>query len=312
MRHLTAPRTATLALATLLALAGCGEGTGDTTATGGTPAAGESSTPEPSTPPTEQPATPAEDGTPASPSSETTPAAVYLVGDTPAGPRLFREFRAVPADDPLQASVALLTAGDALDPDYRTLFPAGGSFASVTHDGAGGQVVAELSDEGWTSAPDGMTRKQARLAVQQLVHTAQAAVQERLPVVVTLGGQPTSLFGVDTAAGVGNDDPLDVLALVNVTTPEQDGAVSGSFRASGVASAFEATVPWEVRRGDEVVLEGFATAEGWMDKLYPWQTDEIDVSGLEPGTYTFVASTGDASDGEGFGPTTDSKEFEVR
>ena len=35
-------------------------------------------------------------------------------------------------------------------------------------------------------------------------------------------------------------------------------------------------------RGDEVVLDGFATAEGWMDKLYPWETS-IDVSGPRAG-----------------------------
>ena len=43
-----------------------------------------------------------------------------------------------------------------------------------------------------------------------------------------------------------------------------------------------------------------------MDKLYPWET-EVDVSGLAPGTYTFVAMTDDPSGGEGGGPTEDSK-----
>ena len=56
-----------------------------------------------------------------------------------------------------------------------------------------------------------------------------------------------------------------------------------------------------------MVKEGFATAEGWMDKLYPWET-EVDVSDLEPGEYTFVAMTDDPSGGtEGGGPTEDSK-----
>ncbi len=58
------------------------------------------------------------------------------------------------------------------------------------------------------------------------------------------------------------------------------------------------------------MLDGFSTAEGWMDKLYPWQT-EVDVSSLEPGEYTFVASTDDPSDGEGAGPTEDSKTIVV-
>jgi hypothetical protein len=47
-----------------------------------------------------------------------------------------------------------------------------------------------------------------------------------------------------------------------------------------------------------------------MDKLYPWET-EIDLSGLEPGDYTFVAMTDDPSNGEGSGPTEDSKTITV-
>ena len=34
-------------------------------------------------------------------------AALYFVGDTPAGPRLYREFQTVPADDPLAALEAI-------------------------------------------------------------------------------------------------------------------------------------------------------------------------------------------------------------
>ena len=50
---------------------------------------------------------------------------IYFVGDTPQGPRLFREFQQVEADNPLAEAVALMTAGDANDPDYGTLYPDG-------------------------------------------------------------------------------------------------------------------------------------------------------------------------------------------
>ncbi len=59
-----------------------------------------------------------------------------------------------------------------------------------------------------------------------------------------------------------------------------------------------------------MVKKGYATAEGWMDKLYPFET-EVDISGLAPGTYTFVALTDDESGGEGGGPTQDSKTITV-
>jgi hypothetical protein len=171
---------------------------------------------------------------------------------------------------------------------------------------ADGAFAVELADGGWTKRPQGMSGGAARLAVQQLVYTLQGVQQERAPVVVQLDGASTTLFGIDTSAGVEAAPQLDVLGLVNITTPEEGQAVSGSFTAEGVASSFEATVPWQVRQGEEVVAEGFSTAGGWVDKLYPWQT-EVDVSGLAPGEYTFVAMTDDPSGGEGGGPTEDTK-----
>jgi hypothetical protein len=251
-------------------------------------------------------------GTPESsaPAGDTVTVPVYFVGNSPQGPRLFREFRRVEADNPLSEAVALLTAGDVVDPDYRTVYP-GGTFKSVRYVEDAGAFVVELADNAWKSRPQGMSAGTARLAMQQLVYTIQGVQQERAPVVVQSGGAPTTLFGIETTDGVEAEPQLDVLGLVNVTTPEQAQEVSGTFTADGVASSFEGTVPWEIRQGDQVVKKGFATATGWMDKLYPWQT-EVDVSGLEPGEYTFAAMTDDPSDGEGFGPTEDTKTIIVR
>ena len=82
--------------------------------------------------------------------------------------------------------------------------------------------------------------------------------------------------------------------------------------ASGVANSNEANVPWQIRQGDKVVKSGFSTAQGWMDKLYPWESDPIDVSDLAPGEYTFVAMTDDPSGGEGFGPQVDTRTINIR
>jgi hypothetical protein len=103
-----------------------------------------------------------------------------------------------------------------------------------------------------------------------------------------------------------------VLALVSITAPEEGAGVSGSFTASGVANSNEANVPWQIKQGDKVVKSGFSTAEGWMDKLYPWTSGAIDVSDLPPGDYTFVAMTDDPSGGEGFGPQVDTRSITVR
>ena len=296
-------RTRLAALASVSALAlvglsGCGsEGqapaSGDTTPTqAADPSDGsDEPTPEPSE------------------SADTTTVPVYFVGDTPQGQRLFREFRKVEADNPAAEALALMTAGDTLDPDYSTLYPSG-TFTSVEI--GDDKITVGLPDESWTTAPDGMSDDQARLAAQQLVYTVQGIAQKRLPVAIELDGAPADLFGL--GGEVSNDPEIDVRALVNVTTPEEGASVSGTFTASGVSSSFEATTPWEIREGGadgKVVQKGFATADGWMDKLYPWETD-VDVSDLPAGDYTFVAMTDDPSEGEGGGPTVDTKSITIK
>ncbi len=149
--------------------------------------------------------------------------------------------------------------------------------------------------------------------MQQLVYTIQGVQQAEVPVrVVDQGGTAVPLFGVDSADGLARADQNDVLALVSITEPAEGATVSGTFTASGVANSFEATVPWEIRDGSGAkVLDGFSTAEGWMDKLYPWTTS-VDVSSLAPGSYTFVALTDDPSGGEGGGPTEDTRSITVQ
>ncbi|GAA1544146.1 Gmad2 immunoglobulin-like domain-containing protein [Nocardioides humi] len=267
--------------------------------------------PEPRTDPTptEQTSEPTPIETATEEPGDTVAAPVYFVGETPQGPRLYREFRQVEADNPLEEAGALVTAGDTLDPDYRTAWPQG-AFASVTQ--APESIVVELADDGWLTAGD-LDAATAELAVQQLVLTLQGTAGEPLPVEVVLGDGPVAtLLGIDATKGFTAAPELDVLALVNITEPAEGATVSGTFTATGRASSFEATVPWEVRdESGTVVLDGFATAEGWMDKLYPW-TSEVDVSTLEPGSYTFVARTDDPSDGEGGGPTEDTKRITVK
>lgn len=245
---------------------------------------------------------PSDDG---QPQADQVTVPVYFTGETPQGTRLFREFRRVDAADPLGAALTLAASGDALDPDYGTALPAG-TFTTT------GSAEIPLPDDSWTGIPDGMSDSASIQAIQQLVYTAQGVLQSRDPITFTdASGAATQIFNVASEDGFTNADPIKTLALVSVTAPEQGATVGDTFNASGVSSSFEATTPWQVRDASgAVVLDGFATAEGWLDKLYPWQT-EIDVSSLEPGEYTFVALTDDPSSGEGGGPTEDSKSIIV-
>ncbi|MGY2702840.1 Gmad2 immunoglobulin-like domain-containing protein [Nocardioides sp. HB32] len=248
-------------------------------------------------------------GVSAQPADGQTTVPVYFVGDTPHGPRLYREFRKVEGTG-TYAALDLAASGDALDPDYRTLLPAG---TFEVPDEIGDANAFTLPDDSWTRRPAGMSESDALLAIQQLVYTAQGAMQARLPIhFYDSEGHETQVFGIASEDGFTAADPIRTLALVNITAPESGATVSGTFTASGVSSSFEANTPWEVRDASgDVVEKGAATAEGWMDKLYPWEAD-VDVSDLGPGDYTFVAMTDDPSDGEGDGPTVDSKTFTVQ
>ena len=229
---------------------------------------------------------------------------LYFVGDTPQGPRLFREFQQVEADNPVDEALAIVVAGAADDPDYRSLLPEG---TPTLVQGDTSQAIGVNIPVEWMDRPDGMSAKEANLAIQQLVYTVQGALQTRAPVEFFTDGL-SPVLGVDKSefkAAPQND----VLAFVNVTQPQQNSEPGATFTASGVANSFEATVPWHVLDASgTTVLEGFATADGWGDHLYPWQS-EVDASALPPGTYTFVAMTDDPSDGEGAGPTEDTKTF---
>jgi hypothetical protein len=246
------------------------------------------------------------------PSAHSVPA--YFVGETPRGLRLFREFDArtgtAGIDAGLDAAIAeLQEAPD--DPDYRTLWPAG-SLTSVTQ--RGDVYAVEIGDASLHDRPAGMSAEEAGLAIEQVVYTVQAAAHGRVPVQFLLDGNPINeVYGVPTSEPLANAPQLDVLSLVQINDPVEGLVVSGSFTARGAASSFEATVPWRLLDGDGTVVgTGFANAEGWMDRLYPWETT-VDVSGLEPGTYTFEAMTDDPSGGaEGADPFVDTRTITVR
>jgi hypothetical protein len=236
----------------------------------------------------------------------TSAVAAYYVGETPQGDRLYREFHQTKTQDQLASALRWLTT-DPLDPDYRTMWP-DSAFAGGWIDYQGGLATVLMNDRSLHDRPAGMSESQARLAIQQVVYTVQAAAQQRIPVQFQVEGQPLDqVLGVPTSEPVTSAPELDVLALVSISNPNEGRTVEGSFTADGRAASFEGTVPWELRNSDDdVVLSG--SAQGTMeDHLTPWETDPIDVSGLPPGTYTFVAMTDDPSGGEGGGPTTDTR-----
>lgn len=241
----------------------------------------------------------------------------YMIG-TNLGPRLVREFRQADAygEDTaatIEAAVRTAVTERPSDPDYQTLWPEDTRVEVGGGDGEPWSVELTSPTEDLNGRPGGIDDPVAEMMRQQVVWTTQAVVQSRDPVVLA-GPDGGDLLGVDAGpetAGV----ETETLALMNITNPVEGQTVDGdTLVADGRSSGFEATVIWELRRGGidgEVVDEGSTTAEGWLDALYPW-TVEVDVSDLEPGTYTFVARNDDPTGGaEGAGDYADSRGFVI-
>ena len=305
-RHLAAA-----AVLPLLALTGC-TGSGERPDT--EPVA-DSSEAEPSPAPSEgDAAAPDPTETPTETPTATEPPAgtvvpLYWVTDSGAGPRLVREFRRVEGDPLTEAARLVMGGGQPDDPDYRTLWPLVEIVDAYRADDV---LLVQLAGDAFTTRPDGMTKREARLAVQQLVHTLQGVQQERLRVLIKPVSGPYTLFDLPLDAAFRNASPLRTLNLVNITAPEQGATVSGdTLTVTGVASSFEASGPCRLLVGDrELALEPYQ-AEGWTgDQLYPFEVDLplADVSGEA----VVWCETDDPSGGaEGFGPFVDTKTISV-
>ena len=235
---------------------------------------------------------------------------VYFAGDGPGGEtRLFREFRRV-TGDPLLEAARLVAGGDADDPDYRTLWP-GTAIGSVQ--ATDGEILVEIGSDAFTERPDGMSARDARLAIQQLVYTLQGVQQARVPVRVVREGGATRLFGIDTAVPFEAATALRTLNLVSITSPVEGQTITGdSFVVTGVANSFEASGPCRILQdGQELVLEPYS-ATGWTDdRLFPFAAD-LPLAGIS-GEVVLQCETDDPSGGaEGDGPAIDTKTITIR
>jgi hypothetical protein len=230
---------------------------------------------------------------------------VYYLGDTPQGPRLYREFRATQGDEKNLSDALGLLESTPDDPDYDTYWSDGQLLGAQVENG----VIEVEVDPSLTKPVDGVPASD--LVLQQLIYTLQGAVggDERLPVQFVHAGNPVAeVFGLPTSEPLAEAPQLEVLALVSISDPSERRVVEGSFSARGVASSFEGNVPWELEAADgTVVRSAAAQSYGWEGHLYPWATGSIDVSDLPPGEYTFVVRTDDPSGGEGGGPTEDTR-----
>ncbi|MBS2938651.1 GerMN domain-containing protein [Nocardioides sp. J2M5] len=244
----------------------------------------------------------------------TGPVAVYLVGDTSAGPRLYREFRpdltADLGDDPGGGGRALrgihaALDGDALDPDYRSPWPAGVSLRQWM---PSPEVIQVILVGAPVDRPAGMSEQDARLALEQLVRTAQAAYGDgKVPVDVQVEGKVTdTILGVPTTEPLTGSADADVLAPVSLSDPSEGVVVrvGGEVDITGRARSDDGTVSVQLKRweGTAVLDAGSFTLYGTgdhpdlasvQDVLAPFSVS-FGGDDLQPGDYDVIATVRNA------------------
>ena len=176
--------------------------------------------------------------------------------------------------------------------------------------GSGALITVDLtSPADLALRPPGTDAAEARMAVQQLVFTAQAGFATRAPVQFLVDGDRTaSLLGVPAAEPVTQGALAQVQGSVWVTTPQDGDRVGSTFRVEGRGAFFEATVSWQLLRDGEVVQEGFTTAQECCT-LSPYA---FTVEQVQPGDYVLRVFDADMSGGEGNGEAEDTKRISVR
>lgn len=233
---------------------------------------------------------------------------VYFVGpqgDPEGTPKLFREFlrRDLPVGADVEAKVkgALVEAIDAqrFSNTDGYLQPWSGQTIGDVRVSAS-DITIDLATPGDPAAAP--TAEVRRLAVQQLVWTAQAVVQKgNLPVRITVQGKATPLFGSIPATGTftrpSSDELWQDLAPLWVTSPSRDQVLPAAkpVTVKGLAIVFEANVGWQLKRGTTQVATGHTTASVGA----PAQGEySFSLGTLSPGDYTIRVFETSMKDGD--------------
>ncbi len=192
---------------------------------------------------------------------------VYYVGPrVPGGTdlALFREFVLAPVATPVTgegralAALRLATSAAPGDSGYEAWWT-GVDVPSVS-------VTASRITVTLSTGLTGLSAEQSKLALQQLVWTAQGAVGEGLlPVSFTLADGSTDIApGLPASASYTQPTgqaAFSEISMIWISGPARGVALkAGPVTVSGVASIFEATVQWQVVKGGSVVASGVATA----------------------------------------------------
>jgi hypothetical protein len=156
------------------------------------------------------------------------------------------------------------------------------------------EVGVSLSGSGVTGLPE----EAQRMAVQALVWTVTAAVQQaQAPVsVVVSGGRIFESVGTNVFKRPADDRQFEEIASIWVDSPyaSQVLPVGKAVVVTGQACVFEANVTWELRQGGAVVQQGHTTATSGCPQQGSWT---VNLGTLTAGQYEFRGIEVSAKDG---------------
>jgi hypothetical protein len=239
-------------------------------------------------------------------STESVSLPVYFVGpigDAEPTYKLFRDFirgelptNATPVEKAKAALVLAINAQPYSNTDGYLQPWSGQTIGDVTV--KDGLITVHLANAGSPDAVVGEENK--RLAVQELVWTAQAALQQTLPVRFEVADGSTKLFGSISTDQTFTRPPSDRLyedvAPIWITSPGRDQVLPAAkpVVVQGLAIVFEANVTYELKRGSTQVKAGHTTASigAPMQGQY-----SIDLGKLAAGDYSISVRELSAKDG---------------
>ena len=259
------------------------------------PSSSPSKTPAPTVSPTNSPS--------ASPSLAKRTAALYYVGKSESGLRLYREFRSIMSTDDVglySLRTLVRNKHHPIDGDYFNLW-GNGSVINYIHY-SGSKAVVDLEVVPLVVGSEGEMR-----AIDQLVWTLTANHPSTTSVTFTSGGKSFESFAghVDARHSFSRELHYEVLAAVWV---DQVAAVMTSpVIMRGTACTFEAGLHWQLFRNEELIRENHALASGACPVRGAWS---VNLGMLRSGHYTFVAQDISAKDGSV--AQEDSKAFTIR
>jgi hypothetical protein len=224
-------------------------------------------------------------------SAEQVQVKLFFASDTGTSLRIYSEVASVTkttGDLAVSAVNALLSGAQAKDADYQNLWGSGVTINNISIKGP--IATIDLKQPTLNVGAEGEAR-----AIDQVIWTLHSNQPSIVAVEFLIDGKPAeSLAGhVDISGPIYLDEGYQSLATVDLDL-EESQEISAPVNVTGLACTFEANVPWELIKGDEVINSGSVLAS----EACPTRSKfTIDLGDLVPGKFTLRVWESSMKDG---------------